>query len=173
MKSLYLLRHAKSSWRDLSLGDHDRPLNKRGKKASGFMGKYIARNLTKPDLILCSTARRTRDTLTLLQEYLSPNIPVQYDENLYMASPPLLLQALHNLDGGIGTVMMISHNPGLEMLAAGLIGEGEPNTVRTLKMKYPTAALAVFTADISAWTELQGGTARLDSFIRPKDLGSP
>lgn len=170
MKLLYLLRHAKSSWDDPDLDDFDRPLNKRGRKSAKAMAAFFRDSGLAPETILCSPAKRTRETL----KYLTPVLgaaPVQLDRRIYEASYQTLLLCLAELPSDVGSVLLIGHNPGLERLALYLMsdqGHG-PGAARLID-KYPTGSLAVLSAPAAAWDGLQVGSCRLDDFVRPADL---
>ncbi len=188
MKVLYLLRHAKSSWKDASLADHDRPLNGRGRRAAKIMGGYLDRYMAltgaAPDLVLCSDAARARETLNIVQGNAPQtvgggSVKIEFDGGLYQAAPMDLLGRLQHLADHVGAVLLIGHNPGLEHLALGLTGgqadctdenvSGETLLDR-MSIKFPTAALAVLEAEIESWRDLEAGGALLRQFIRPKDL---
>ncbi len=170
MKILFLLRHAKSSWKRPSLADFDRPLKGRGRKACKIMGAYLHSHEMKPQIILCSAAKRARQTLSEISGKRPPSVPTLFEESLYHASPITMLQHLRGLDDGIASAMIIGHNPGLEDLAYALTGSGDVAALEAMERKFPTAALAVLSAPIDTWRELGPGGARLDHFIKPKDL---
>lgn len=169
MKTLYLLRHFKSSWKDKTLEDFDRPLGKRGRRAAELMAAHVSRNGICPDQILCSPSRRTRETLERMLESFGGAVPTRLEQEIYMADAPTLLRRLHRL-GDTASVMIVGHNPGLETLAEALVGSGETPTRTRLASKFPTGALAVLTADIEEWRQLEAGSARLDDFVCPRDL---
>ena len=171
MKTLYLLRHFKSSWKDKTLEDFDRPLAKRGRRAAELMAGYVARNGIAPAQVLCSPSRRTRETLERMQESLGGAVPTRFEKGIYLADASALLVRLRRL-GDVGSVMIIGHNPGLETLALALIGSGEEKAHTRLASKFPTGALAVLTTEIQNWRELEAGCARLDAFVCPRDLES-
>ena len=171
MLTLSLLRHAKSSWTDPDLDDHDRPLAKRGAKAAPEIAKFMRREELRPTLVLCSTAVRTRATLALLIAGLGPPVPaITYDESLYLASPDAILALLREVPASIQQVLIVGHNPGLHMLALELIGTGERKLLASLAQEFPTAALAVFNFTQSAWNEIKPGTGKLEHFVTPKRL---
>ncbi len=170
MKTIYLLRHAKSSWKDSSLDDFDRPLKKRGRRAGELMANYLRDQGISPDLILCSAAKRALQTLECIHQSMGVDIPVEVKDSLYHASPKGLLGRLSRLDDGVDQVMMIGHNPGLEALAAILAGDAEAKSLKRMTSKYPTAALAVLKTTLKRWRELGPGGARLEQFICPRDL---
>lgn len=170
MRTLYLLRHAKSSWADSSLTDLHRPLAPRGERAAPAMGRLMRDEGLIPDHVLCSTAERTRATWALVAPFLGEEIPVEYDRELYGASAGSLLRRIRDLPDDVDRVLVIGHNPGMEMLAAALASEGPAKDLRRMHRKFPTAALAVFTTDDGSWSDLATGGCRLDRFVRPKDL---
>lgn len=171
MRRIFLLRHAKSSWGDSGLADFDRPLNSRGRKAGRLMAGHLAEAGLRPAEILCSAARRTQETLALIEPLLE-GVPASIEEGLYLASRHDLMSRLRKLDDHLDSVMVIGHNPGLEKLADALCdGHGEQSAVAALNLKFPTCTLAVLDSPIKRWAELQAGTCRLSAFVRPKDLG--
>lgn len=171
MKTVLLLRHAKSAWGSADLADHERPLNRRGERAARAMAQYLAEHCPWPDFILCSTAVRTRQTLAPLLKLLEASTPtVALENGLYLASDGALLARLRALPGDVGTVLLIGHNEGIGLLAAALAGSGPPDLLRAVHEKYPTGALAVLRAPIDRWQELAAGAAELQAFVRPRDL---
>jgi phosphohistidine phosphatase len=172
MKSLYLMRHAKSDWQDPKLDDFDRPLNTRGTRAAPKMGTHLHANLDTPDHVLCSTAKRAATTWQLARPAFDVDIPVTWSDELYLATPAELTKAIGALaPDAANIVLLIGHNPGLERLAVALSSpDSDSDALGRLKAKFPTAAVAVFECDISAWTDLRPGRGRLTGFIRPKDL---
>ncbi|HEC14932.1 MAG TPA: histidine phosphatase family protein [Rhodospirillales bacterium] len=170
MKTLFLLRHAKSSWKKPTLADFDRPLKGRGRKACKLMGAYLDGHGIKPHIILCSAAKRARQTLLEINGEWPLSVPTLFKESLYHASPITMLQHLRGLDDAIASAMIIGHNPGLEDLAYALTGSGDVEALEAMERKFPTAALAVLSAPIGTWRELGPGGARLDRFVQPKDL---
>ncbi|MCR6632943.1 MAG: histidine phosphatase family protein [Magnetospirillum sp.] len=170
MRQLFLLRHAKSSWDDPSTDDFDRPLNQRGRKNARMLAKYLKGAKLHPAIILCSAARRTRETYDVLEPALE-GIPVSFEAELYEAAKHDLLARLRRLDDHLGSVMMIGHNPGLERLAAALSGgHGEAQAVARMAEKFPTGALAALDVGIGHWGALEDGSCRLSGFLRPADL---
>lgn len=175
MLTLTLLRHAKSSW-DEPLDDHDRPLAKRGLKAAPEMGAALAAMGLRPDLVICSGAVRTRETLALVLDELGAPAPdVVYDDSVYMASPQTLLKRLRAIAPGPdrGTprhVMLVGHNPGMEELALELVGSGAADDRARMAKKFPTAAAAVIAFNADAWASIKPGTGRLEHFLTPKRL---
>lgn len=169
---LLLLRHAKSDWDDPTLSDHDRPLAARGRLAAPKMARHIARTSVLPDLVLCSTAVRARQTLDLVRPAL-PAGPRLYEPELYTFEAGPLLARLQQCPPEAKTVMLVGHNPALEDLALRLCSsqrEGKKDhPLHRLRHKFPTAALATVALPCG-WAELSDGVGRLLDFVRPKDL---
>ena len=170
MKFLYLLRHAKSSRADASLDDFERPLKRRGARACAVMAAYMERQSIAPDLVLCSSARRARDTLELISRHLEIEPTVSYRDALYLASATGILAQVRDVDDEVTWLMVVGHNPGLEQLARGLAGSGEPPALTALARKFPTAALASLELACEAWAEAERGRAYLAAFATPKEL---
>lgn len=164
MKTLLLLRHAKSSWKDAELDDHDRPLNKRGKQDAPRMGRLLRDEDLLPDVILCSTAKRARKTIERVIEASGFSGPCELDAALYGATPADYLRVLAaRADDQHERVMLVGHNPGMEELLEGLIGSYE---------SLPTAALAQVELDVPSWRELgERPRGKLVHVWRPKELG--
>jgi phosphohistidine phosphatase len=159
-RRLLLLRHAKSSWDDPSLADHDRPLAPRGRRAAKRIGEYLRDEQVEIALVLCSSAARAQETL----ERVRPPGEVRIEPSLYGAGAHQLLERVRRVPDEAGSVMLIGHNPAMEDLAvlltdaAALTGE-----------KFPTGALATLTFT-GSWRQLGPGTAELESFVRPREL---
>lgn len=166
-RRLYLLRHAKSSWKDEGLADHDRPLARRGRRAAKAIGRHLREQGVEPELVLCSTARRVRETLEGIEPALGRGA-IRVEPALYKAGPAELLARLHAIAPPIRSVMVIGHNPALEQLALLLARHG--SAVQELEAKFPTGALATLAFRGSGWAALDRGTAELIDFIRPRDL---
>ncbi|MEQ8818058.1 MAG: histidine phosphatase family protein [Thalassobaculum sp.] len=170
MPTLHLLRHAKSSWDDLRMRDHDRPLTGRGERAASAMAAWLRQNKVMPDLVLCSSARRTVDTLAAIRSGLPDPLEVLTSRELYEVGAASLLGRLHRVPDDVGVLLLIGHNPGLEDLATALAGPGSaPPACKALGRKFSTGALATLEFD-GSWSGLGAGTARLTRFITPKDL---
>ncbi len=161
MKTLLLLRHAKSSWKDPTLTDHDRPLNKRGRKAAPRMGGVIGDQDIVPDVILSSTARRARDTAERAAEAAGYEAEIELREELYHAAPGAYIEAISWLPDALTCVMCVGHNPGMEELVSSLAGEYH---------RFPTAALAQFEIDTDSWREVASASSRLVSLWLPREL---
>ncbi len=177
MKILYLLRHAKSSWGDRDLADHERPLNERGRKAAGVMGRYLRGLPTPPRLVLASTARRVSETLALMLPELTGDIALIRDRSLYLASPDQLLSRLREVSTNPSSLLILAHNPGIHELALQLSGEIEDEAGHEmrdrLKAGFPTAALAVIRFPAAnSWRAVGYGQGRLEDFVAPKDAAA-
>jgi phosphohistidine phosphatase len=166
-RTLYLLRHAKSSWKDETLADRERPLAGRGRKAAKRMAELMRAEDIAPALVLCSPSRRTRETLQRVRPGLGEEASVELDEALYGAGPEDLLARLRRVPPDVPSVMLIGHNPGLEQLALSLARSGE--RLDDLREKYPTGALATLTFR-GTWEDLGAGTAELAGLVKPREL---
>jgi phosphohistidine phosphatase len=170
MRTLYLLRHAKSDRGDPDLSDIDRPLAPRGRRDAPAMAAYMREHDYRPDLILCSPATRTRETLALLQPVLGPDIRVEFDRKLYLGSPDLLLRRLRDVEETVPSVLVIGHNPGLERLAAALAPRGDRRALAHMREKYPTCGLAIIHLHIDRWEQTDLGAGTLTDFMAPAGL---
>jgi phosphohistidine phosphatase len=171
MLRLFLFRHAKSSWTDPGLDDHDRPLNARGQKAAPLIGRFMRTQKLVPDLVLCSPARRARDTWKLASAELGAAPRLLMEEPLYdFGNGGLILDTVRGKAETAKSVMVVGHNPSIERLAQRLIGKGDMKLRRRLAEKYPTGALAVITFETKDWSAIEDGKGTLSIFIRPRDL---
>ncbi len=171
MKTILLLRHAKSASGAPGLPDHDRPLNRRGERAAELIAEHLLAKAPRPDLILCSTATRTRQTLAPLIGRLAPPAPpIALENGLYLASEEALLNRLRDLPAEVGTVLMIGHNDGMWQVAEALAGHGKAALLAALHDKFPTGALATLQARIESWSALTADAATLADFAVPRDL---
>ena len=169
MKVLYLLRHAKSSWDDPVLSDHERPLAPRGRRAAARIAEHLNREGIRPALILCSSSRRTRQTLELVAAAL-PDAPTHVEADLYGAGEGSLLGRLHRLPDTADSVLLVGHNPGLQDLAVALAEGGDAETLARLRAKMPTGALATLAAPVTRWRDLRPGGGELVAFVVPREL---
>lgn len=159
-KTLLLMRHAKSSWKDKSLPDEKRPLKKRGEQAAEAMGEILQENELTPQLILSSSAVRARQTAELVAEHCGYTQPIEFVDEFYMAESPVFFQFLQKLDDVLERVLLIGHNPGLEAFLQNLDGRVE---------ELPTGALAYLNLPIAHWSELDSQTiADLIGFWDPE-----
>ena len=162
MKTLWLLRHAKSSWDYPTLADHDRPLAPRGLKAGKRIRRWAAENRVRPDLVLCSTAARAQATLELVLRGLGKP-EVLFEVGLYHASADFLLDRVRTLEGR-DSVLLIGHNPGMHDLAS-LVAPPGPDL-------FPTAALAELRLEVETWPEARPGCGLLQRLVLPRELAS-
>ena len=169
MHSLYLVRHAKSSWSDPTLPDQERPLARRGRRDAKRIAKHLLRLGIMPELILCSPTQRTRETLELVRPALGTTATVRLEAELYAASAETLLERLRAVPEEVASVMLIGHNPGLHDLALLLASAG--TELERLEAKFPTAALATLTLPRATWRRLSQADAVLAAYVVPKQLG--
>lgn len=172
VKTILLLRHAKSAWSDSALSDHDRPLNRRGERAAKAIGDHLAQHGPRPDRVLCSTAVRTRQTMASVIKRLGTGAPppIALEDGLYLASEGSLLARLQELDDDVRSVLLIGHNDGIWRLAETLAGRGAPARLAALQEKYPTGTLATLQVPDGPWRDLAAGSGELVAFVRPRDL---
>ena len=162
MKTLLLLRHAKSSWKHPELADHDRPLNKRGKRDAPSIGQLVSDKGLVPDLIMSSTAKRARKTARAVAKASGYKGKIELTPTFYLASPEAYIEALCSLSEDYERIMLVGHNPGMEELLEMLIRRIEP---------MPTAALALVSLPITEWKELNyETTGELIDLWKPREL---
>ena len=160
-QTLYLLRHAKSSWKDASLRDFDRPLKGRGRDAAEQVGKRLATEKPHPVLVICSPAVRTRETADIVLRHAQLKVDLTFDKRIYEASLRDLLQVVADIPDDKQVAMMIGHNPGFEELVAFLSGEHR---------RMPTCGLAKIRLDVQSWRDVRAGEGTLEWFVVPKEL---
>lgn len=170
MKTVILLRHAKSSWADPALDDHDRPLNGRGKAAAPVVAEWLRRAGHRPDRVLCSSAKRTRQTYRRMAEAM-PDLPEAVIEpRLYHADPEAMFALLAEQPDSASSVLMLGHQPGLSAFARQLVnGSIRPHCHRAFD-HFPTAAAAVLRLDIARWRDLVRRSAAFVDFAVPREL---
>jgi phosphohistidine phosphatase len=161
MKTLYILRHAKSSWKDPKLPDFERPLNRRGQRAAETLGQHFRNEEIVPDLVLCSPAIRTRETIEIIVKTAKWRTEVRYDERIYEAGAMRLFEVVSQIENDRKIALLVGHNPGLEELLQLLTGNIE---------QMPTGALAELAIKTSKWSEALQKKAVLKSFVKPKEL---
>lgn len=166
MKHLLLFRHAKSSWANPALHDFDRPLNKRGRRASVAMANYLIMHMPVPEIVLCSTAQRARETLAPLLQRCDREMDISLCRDLYHADPDVILARIRRIKEA-EVVMVIGHNPGMEDCADLLCGSGER---AEMWEKFPTAACAHITFKKDNWSQVGPKGGHLQTFIRPRDV---
>jgi phosphohistidine phosphatase len=160
MKTLIIMRHAKSSWDDASLSDFERPLNERGLQTAPFIGKMMWENQLSPDKILSSPAERAKQTSLLVKESGDLGAAVECNEKIYEASPFTLLEIISETPAAINTLMLVGHNPGIEGLVKLLTGESH---------SIPTGALIKLSLNVSNWSGTHNDCGSIDMFIRPRE----
>ncbi len=151
MLRLMLLRHAKSDRSVAGASDHERTLNPRGRTAAVTMGTYMAAEKLVPALILCSTATRTRETCERIIAAFPHPPPIHYERRLYEAGPDTIVDLVAAMPADARSILLIGHNPGLQLTALSLAGPGSGKRLANLREKFPTAALAVIAFDFDAW----------------------
>jgi len=160
MKTLFVMRHAKSSWAETDLADFDRPLNDRGQSDAPFMGSVMRDNGYTPEIILSSPALRARETARLVKEGGDLAGEIVFDDRIYEASPQTLKQVVSSIEDNYSSAMLVGHNPGIEGFIRPLTGALEP---------MPTAALAIIELKSASWNDVATISGRLVKVIRPKD----
>jgi len=173
MKTLFLLRHAKSSWDDPAVDDFDRPLAPRGKRATKRLARHIAAQGYEFDLVLCSAARRAKETWDRIARDLASDTPVRHLRELYLTGQDGFVTALRGLDDDVASVVLVAHNPDIAMFAGWLCRDGDEEALRHSRAKYPTGGFAVITLDCDRWAELDAETGYLESFAVPRSLPDP
>jgi phosphohistidine phosphatase len=171
MRRLMLLRHAKSDWSKLGGRDADRILAPRGREAAPRVGAYMAHHGLKADLVICSTAVRTRETWDLVAAQFKETPAVVYEDRVYESSTDALVGVIKETGAAVHALMLVGHNPGLHDLAQRLIASGDTEARQRLTEKFPTAALAVIDFAIDDWRKLHARSGRLDRFVAPRMLG--
>ena len=161
MKTLFLMRHAKSSWDEPDVADIDRPLNERGRRTAPFMGRLMAERDLCPEKVLCSPARRARETAELVVNAAGISFETEVVDEIYEASTGTLARTVAAIDDRHASAMILGHNPGMEGLVAYLTGQ-------TVSM--PTAALAIIRLVIDSWSKTEERCGQLEVIIRPRDV---
>ena len=161
MKTLLLLRHAKSSWDDISLRDFERPLAKRGERDAPRMGQELKMHAPLPDLIISSPATRARQTIEAVVRTSGISSRLEFNESIYGASSAELMKLIRRLPDSVNCAMLVGHNPGFEELASRLT---DTETVM------PTAALVCMEFQIDNWNDLADGAGKLNWLLTPKKL---
>jgi phosphohistidine phosphatase len=169
MRTLTLLRHAKSAWDDPVERDFDRPLNGKGRRAAARMGRYMAEQALHFDKVIASPALRVIQTIEGVEDGFGQQFSTVYDKRIYMASGATLLDVVHGTDEGCQRLLMVGHNPGLEDLVLLLVPESAGGARDEVEMKYPTATIAELSFE-GSWADLDERMAVLTRFARPRDL---
>jgi|SRR5688572_16567169 len=161
MKTLFLLRHAKSSWKDDTLPDFERPLNSRGKRTTKTLSDLFTSEKVKPDVILSSCAVRARETIEAIIDLTRLRSELRFDERIYEATAERLFEVIHQIEKNRRSALLVGHNPGLEELLTLLTGQSEI---------LPTGALVRISFNAPDWESIDGQAGKLDWVIRPKEL---
>jgi phosphohistidine phosphatase len=169
MKTLTLLRHAKSGWDDPVARDFDRPLNAKGKRAAAMVGRHMRSLELQFDHAIASPAVRVMETLDQIESGYGRRFAPDWDRRVYLASAATLLDVIHGFSAETESALLIGHNPGLEDLVLMLVADGADPLRDAVEDKYPTASLAELQFE-GDWGDVAAGTARLTRFIRPRDL---
>ncbi len=172
LRRLVVLRHAKSAWPE-GVPDHERPLAPRGRRDATAAGRALADADCLPDLALCSTARRARQTWELAAAQWGTPPPVRHDQRLYAADVPELLAVVRTVPAEVRTLLLIGHNPGLEELVLTLAGDSLNDALDDVRTKFPTSAIAVLAWYGAGWRSLGPGTALLTGMKVPRGMKKP
>ncbi len=169
-RTLTLLRHAKSSHEDVRLADIDRPLTDRGRSDAPRVAAWMKAEAIVPDLVLCSTSVRTRQTLGLIASAWPKKVTTRFEAKLYHAEAQLLLARARALSADVRHVLFVGHNPGFHDLALRLVGAGDDGLRASLAEKYATCGCAVFVFDVVGWADVAVRAATLTHWMTPKRL---
>ena len=162
MKKILLMRHAKSSWKNTDLSDHERPLKKRGVKEAEKMGKYLKNKKLIPEIIYTSSAKRARQTAEVIAKACKCKAKVVPLDELYMAEPSKILDVIEKADSEFKTILVVGHNPGMEAFLQILDGKVE---------SLPTGSVGYLTAKVKNWKDLaEDDGVKLKKLWRPKDI---
>ncbi|TBW33511.1 histidine phosphatase family protein [Siculibacillus lacustris] len=170
MPRLLLLRHAKSAWKNDGIEDFDRPLAARGRTDAPLVGAHLAEHGLTPQKILCSSARRCRETLHALLPHFVDDLDIRVTRELYLADEDRTIDQIRAHGALARTLMVIAHNPGLEEAAVALAGSASPLFLEDLETKFPTAGLAVIDFPAVKWVDIEPKSGRLVAFLRPRTL---
>lgn len=171
MCTILLMRHAKSSWSDPDLDDHERPLNDRGIAASKRMAKWMEQHGEIPDFVLTSTARRAKDTWQLVSQALNLDVPSAEVSDMYLAGPDAMLNVVRSrVPKGTKKLLLIGHQPGISSFARLMANSSARASRARAYQRFPTAALAVIRNDVDDWADLAFGKGDFCEFAVPKEL---
>ena len=165
---LWLLRHAKSSWDDPHLTDHDRPLAPRGERDADRMAEFMAGSWVRPALILCSSGLRARQTLGRVFPAIGEMFVVRVEPALYVFDQAPLLSRLRTVLDDVPSVMLVGHNPALQELALTIAKDGD--AIEEVATKFPTCALAEFELHVDSWRDVAPASGTLTRLVVPRDL---
>jgi phosphohistidine phosphatase len=169
VRTLYVLRHAKSDWGDASLRDFDRPLNGRGRKAAKAMGQEMRERGLAPDLVLLSPSARTTETLARVEEGFGASFEKVEEPNIYLAESGALADLIRSAPAKSERLMVVGHNPGMQELVRAL-ANGPQDLRAEAAAKFPTGALAEISFDVSKWSDVAPGSGFIRNFVKPREL---
>ena len=171
LKTLTLLRHAKSGWDDTVARDLDRPLNAKGKRAAQAVGRHWRALDLAFDHVVASPATRVMETIDAVETGYGRRLVPAWDRRLYLAAPETLLELVRNFPEDADSALLVSHNPGLEELVLMLVPDRDDQPLRDdVELKFPTASTAQLTFDVAAWADVAASAGTLLRFVRPRDL---
>lgn len=169
MRTLYVLRHAKSDWGDASLRDFDRPLNGRGRKSAKAMGRELRERGLTPDLVLLSPSARTTETLARVEEGFGASFEKVEESSIYLAENEALVALIRNAPAKSERLMIVGHNPGMHELVL-LLANGPRDLREEAAAKFPTGAMAEISFDVGDWSDVTPGSGFIRSFLKPREL---
>ncbi len=175
MRTIFVLRHAKSDWNDPAIDDFARPLAPRGLTAAPGIGRFLRDRGFAPERVVCSTAVRARATWDLVAKEMATAPAAEFSDALYLAPKQKILAMIRALPDTCASVLVVGHNPGLHDLVLGLAGaQSNAKLLKRIERGFPTAAFAVLVFDVDRWREIADYSGRLETFVRPKSLkGAP
>ena len=168
MKTLAVLRHAKSSWDDSSLADFDRPLNGRGRKAATRVGREVKRR--KFDYVLASPARRVRETLERFAEGYDKDLPITFEQRIYESSTTTLFELVNQIPDDAKSALLVGHNPTLENFVPAISRDDRKGLRNKAGGKFPTSALAIIELDVDRWSDVGPASGEIVDLILPREL---
>jgi phosphohistidine phosphatase len=169
VRTLYVLRHAKSDWGDASLRDFDRPLNGRGRKSAKAMGRELRERGLTPDLVLLSPSARTTETLARVEEGFGASFEKVEERSIYLAETEELVALIRNAPAKSDRLMIVGHNPGMHELVL-LLANGPRDLREEAAAKFPTGAMAEISFDVGDWSDVTPGSGFIRSFLKPREL---
>ena len=169
-RRLLLLRHAKAEPGEPEQDDHERRLARRGRRDAERMGASMTARGLAPEQVLCSSARRTRETLDRILPHLPSGLALTVDRQLYLASPEELLARIARVEDRVRSLLVVGHNPGIAALAERLAGKGASDALAHLRRKFPTGALAEIEFGSGPWHTLAERPGELTRFVVPREL---
>ena len=170
VKTLILMRHAKSSWDNPHKDDFDRPLNSRGRESAQMVAKHIHSLGFKPELTLCSSSVRCKETLELVIPYFSKTMHTRYLDDLYLAPERAILEIIKSIELSIDQMLVIGHNPGLSDLSQSLTYSSKNQNDYFETQQFPTSAASIFEMNIKNWLDFKLSESKIIDFVTPKNL---